>query len=435
MPSTAPCGRMKARPSSAHNSRPTWKDEGDIVFEQLDIAPLPTSLRGQSTSGLAPNVVAGRSGRASSGIIKKDALTRPQQLLELACKAVGAGRGGMALSSANGARAEHVSWGVSEPVAAEFWRSTCVGELIQFIRRQPTPTRLDDLGLEQPSLANPQGFPPIGPFLGVPLSCAGRTRGGLYLVRDPGQLPFTAQDVETVVAICGWLEQGNLWEETRLLAQLQVLNQVAQAVAGNPDLSRILSVALRELNRQLPLHVCAVWLPSPLTSNHWGTTAGVQGAPGRTDCQSGPHADRPGRSEGTDTSATETLPAEVIVANSSAGELGLEPGLRLALAQTPFTAPWQDGQAVYSDLGRPEECSDELSRNLAAGGATSSFVVPLRAADRVVGVLQSVCTRPIGSTREQLQLLHLVADLLGPAISNCQLFTRLRQAYEELSRT
>ena len=50
-------------------------------------------------------------------------------------------------------------------------------------------------------------------------------------------------------------------------------------------------------------------------------------------------------------------------------------------------------------------------------------------------MLQSVCTRPAGFTGEQLQLLYLVADLLGPAISNCQLFRRLSAAYEELRKT
>src|SRR5439155_24464343 len=46
--------------------------------------------------------------------------------------------------------------------------------------------------------------------------------------------------------------------------------------------------------------------------------------------------------------------------------------------------------------------------------------------------LHSVCTRASGVTNDQIQLLYLVADLLGPAISNCQLFRRLRAAYEEL---
>src|SRR6516164_6702923 len=51
--------------------------------------------------------------------------------------------------------------------------------------------------------------------------------------------------------------------ESSLLAQMQFLNQLAYAVAGSLDLSRILGVALRELKRNLPRIVCAVWLAEP----------------------------------------------------------------------------------------------------------------------------------------------------------------------------
>src|SRR5262249_49958922 len=78
---------------------------------------------------------------------------------------------------------------------------------------------------------------------------------------------------------------------------------------------------------------------------------------------------------------------------------------------------------------------DGLGRRLVQGGATACFATPLRAGDRTVGVLQSVCTRPAGFSNEQIQLLYLVADLLGPAISNCLLFGRLRAACEELRST
>ena len=81
----------------------------------------------------------------------------------------------------------------------------------------------------------------LGSFLGVPLSGQGRFRGALYLARAPGQPAFTAQDEETVFSICTWLEQGSLFEESRLLAQLELLNHVAQAAAGNPDLPRLLA--------------------------------------------------------------------------------------------------------------------------------------------------------------------------------------------------
>src|SRR5258707_13255017 len=52
-----------------------------------------------------------------------------------------------------------------------------------------------------------------------------------------------------------------------------------------------------------------------------------------------------------------------------------------------------------------------------------------------VGMVQWVCTRGGGFTNEQIQLLYLVADLVGPAISNCRLFRRLRTAYEQLRYT
>src|SRR5262249_57977515 len=100
--------------------------------------------------------------------------------------------------------------------------------------------------------------------------------------------------------------------------------------------------------------------------------------------------------------------------------LGLETALRLRIDETPFATCLSDRQAVYADLRRPLERNNRLAENLARGGATAFFAVPLRAGDRTVGVLQSVCTRPSGFTNEQIQLLYLVADLLGPAISNCR---------------
>ena len=335
----------------------------------------------------------------------------------------------MGLLSASGALTEHFTWGISEPAAAEFWRSPWVVELIQFVRRQPMPTRLDDLARGQPHLCNPPQAWPDRPAPRRAAQLRRPRRGGLYLCAIPASRRSALEDEETVLTICGWLEQGNLWEETRLLAQLQVLNQVAQAVAGNPDLSRILTVALRELDRQLPLHVCAVWLPSQLTAasgSRWPHSR-VAGSHRPRQPGGGPRPRPPMPSRPT-----------VMVVNSSAvaGELGLVPGLRLALGDTPFTVAWRDGQAIYADLGRPEECADGLSRSLAAGGATSSFVVPLRAADRVVGRSCRACVpgrsaRPANNS-SSCTWSRTCSDRRSPTASSS---ARLRKAYEELSRT
>jgi signal transduction histidine kinase/CheY-like chemotaxis protein len=122
-------------------------------------------------------------------------------------------------------------------------------------------------------------------------------------------------------------------------------------------------------------------------------------------------------------------------ASPACDALGLSPGLRLPLEETPFAPCLATGEALYTDLTTsPGKGRDpvSLSERLAARGANSCFTVPLRAGDRSVGALQSVCSRPTGFTAGQIQLLYLAADLIGPAVSNCQLFGQLRRAYEEL---
>jgi signal transduction histidine kinase/ActR/RegA family two-component response regulator len=76
-----------------------------------------------------------------------------------------------------------------------------------------------------------------------------------------------------------------------------------------------------------------------------------------------------------------------------------------------------------------------LEALLAPLGASSAFTVPLQAGEQIVGLLQSVCLRPRGFTTEQVQLLYRVADLLGPAVSNCRLIGQLLRTNEELRQT
>jgi signal transduction histidine kinase/CheY-like chemotaxis protein len=338
---------------------------------------------------------------------KKILLGRSHQLLELACKVAGAAVGGLGLVSAEGELAEHIAFGISEDAASEMRRSPQLTELLQFILRQPEPTCLDDLGAAQPRLGVWTGLPALGPFLGLPLQCPSRYRGALYLVRRPGQPAFGPADGETIEPIRAWLEQGSLFEEAHLLSQLRLLNRVAQTAASNLDLALILERSLRELDRHLPLDVSAVWLVDDQEPG-WLTLEAVNSIP-----------------------------------STRASAMGLVPGLRLAVDQTPFGGCLLDGQGLYTDLGAgPDSLAGRdvlggghsaLDSRLAAHGACCFFAAPLRAGDRTVGVLQSVCNRPAGFTGEQIQLLYLVADLLGPAISNCRLFGRLRSTYEELN--
>ncbi|HMF12708.1 MAG TPA: ATP-binding protein [Gemmataceae bacterium] len=344
---------------------------------------------------------------------------RLAHLLELAFRAVTASRAGIGLLTTEGELIEHLTMGAAPSVAETLEQSPAFLRLLQTAQRQPAPTRLERgvrLWQEDDSLAE------TGPLLAVPLNCAGRSRGVLYLLREPGDPEFTSAEEELLAPIGSWLDQANLSEEARLLNRLRLLNQVAHTAAGNFDLGSILAVTVRELDRLLPLHANAVWLvdeegPRPAPDDHGvSRTAGVEALP-----------------------SPPLLTTAACTASAQAVGMALTPGLRLPADRTVFGACLADGCAFYADLEsltrEAQGPTADQVRSLANGGAVSCFAVPLRAGERSVGVLQSVCTRPAGFTGEQLQLLYLVADLLGPAISNSQLFRRLSAAYEELRKT
>ena len=193
---------------------------------------------------------------------------------------VKADQGGVAYLSSAGELIENITSGLSDEEAGHSghptgsllrlaWSRTkhvlCDWTILWRLVRRLAPPR--SVGIP-PVQWQPRRFPctegrestaPVWRFLGMPLATYGPGRS-LYLLRFPGQPPFDARDVETMQMVGGLLEQGTQYEESRLLAQVNLLNRVALEAAGNPTLSRILKVALHELDRHLPFHVNSVWL-------------------------------------------------------------------------------------------------------------------------------------------------------------------------------
>jgi signal transduction histidine kinase/CheY-like chemotaxis protein len=352
----------------------------------------PTELAGRiPLSGLFPRVTAPE--KLSAG--------RSQQLLELACKVARAALGAIGVASAEGNLVEFISFGLSEEAAREVRRSAWLSDLVQAILRQSGALAGADLGLAFPRLSNPAGLPALGPFLAQPLNCPGRYRVAMYLARRSGQPEFTPAEKEAIEPIRTFLEQGSVYEEAHLLSQLRLMNRLARTASGHLELGQLLERSLRELDRYFPLHVSVVWLVDSSTARSL------------------------------------SLAAAGSIPTSRAAALGLRTGLQLPVDQTPFAQCLVGGEGLYLDLAQPEtgaanERLSPLDQNLAGKGVTCSFAAPLRAGDQAVGVLQSVCTQAAGFSGEQIQLLYLVADLLGPAISNCRLFDRLSTTCEEL---
>ena len=348
---------------------------------------------------------------------------RPHQFLALLCKALGTRLGGIAVFSSERDLIDHFTYGIPAQLTGELDRSGWTEALVQFVLNHSSSVRISKWEEACLSKAMPEDLPKFGPFMGIPLSCQGKCRGIIYLVRDPMSDPFTADDEATSAPIRDALEQGTLLEEARLLSQARILNNLAQAAAGNLEIAPILKVALRELDARLPFHISAVWLLAELEVKP------ASPKPNDTD----PAAE--GSEAGEKPQPKLRLAATSASVTDRAERLGLFPGMTLDLSQTPFHECLQTGEALYNDLARPEDCKGQLLETLALRGGRYSFAVPLRAGADSLGFLHCLSTRPAGFTNEQIQLLYLVADLIGPAVSNCQLHGRLRRAYEELSCT
>ncbi len=257
-------------------------------------------------------------------------LSRPEQLLDLARMAVRADFGGVALLSAQGELVEQFTTGLSEETA----RGAAPLAVAGFTG--PVRAATDGAGLFA-RLADQWASEAARAAGGwsVPRRVA-HLSGSLPGRRVPGPCsrrgPFNPADVETVQSIGRFLEQGSLFEEARLLARLRLLNQVAQTAAGSLELEPILRIALRELDRLLPMQVCAVWLVEHSHGNE--TPAQPQASVSRFPSA---FSDAPPLPVPVPQLQPEAgSPVALVLAETTAGPGALAPGVRLDLVSDPF---------------------------------------------------------------------------------------------------
>jgi signal transduction histidine kinase/ActR/RegA family two-component response regulator len=331
-------------------------------------------------------------------------LSRVERFLKLICALIGADWAGSARLSASGELLEHTIHRTSD-ASRDPHKS---GAILQFIlRRHGMRYRCDpnELVAEGQSASTPHES-----VAGLSFAAKGRSRGLIYLVRSPDRPAFVADEVKMLQTFRAWMEQESLVEESDLLTKLRVLNRVAQLGSNELPVSHRISQSLHELERYFPLHLHSVWLVD--SAGEQETTPAVAKAP----------------------SFLVLAEAEGNFAERSA-KLGLHPGWRIALDETPFEPCLHGESAFYVDLRQPRDADNLLCRQLSERGGSFLFAVPLRAGKRTVGMLQIVSTCAEGFTSDHVQTLYLVADLLGPGISNSQLVLRLRTACEHLRTT
>lgn len=128
------------------------------------------------------------------------------------------------------------------------------------------PLRLRDLTADPRSVGFPANHPPMRTFLGVPVVLRGVGFGNLYLSEKIGGEEFTESDEEVVTLLAAQaavaIENARLYEAaTRRSRQLESLNEIAAALAGEVELGRLLDLVARDLRELVGAGVVAVALP------------------------------------------------------------------------------------------------------------------------------------------------------------------------------
>ncbi len=126
--------------------------------------------------------------------------------------------------------------------------------------------RLKTLGDDRRSVGFPPHHPPMRAFLGVPIRSRGQAFGNLYLAeKESGS--FTAEDEELVEALASQagvaVENARLYEAaTSRSEQLEALNEVGAALAGELDLARLLELIARRLRTLTRARLVTIVLPA-----------------------------------------------------------------------------------------------------------------------------------------------------------------------------
>jgi GAF domain-containing protein/HAMP domain-containing protein len=120
-------------------------------------------------------------------------------------------------------------------------------------------------------------------------------------------------------------------------------------------------------------------------------------------------------------------------ANSEGGQRMLAQGYRLKVNQDSLVG----SVAAQGEprLTRPEEVEANHFDNPDLPYTRSELAIPLKAADKVIGVLDAQSMEPSAFTPEDIPLLNTIADQIAVAIENVRLYTETRKALAELEAT
>jgi signal transduction histidine kinase len=268
-----------------------------------------------------------------------------ERIVEAAARVTGARYAALGVIDPTGSGLERfVTYGMTPEIQTQIGDPPQGRGILGVLIDDARPLRLHKLSEDPRSVGFPPGHPPMDTFLGVPIVLRGVAYGNLYLTEKEGG-DFDDEDEELVSLLAAQaavaVENARLYESaTSWSQQLESLNEVGAALVSELELDPLLDLVATRLRQLIGARLVAIALPA-------GDALRIAAADG----------------EGTDDLVT----IDLLRHDSKTGRV-LERGR---------------SERVDSLLEDPE-VNQDVARRL---GATTGLYVPLRARDRLIGVL------------------------------------------------
>ncbi|HEY3527727.1 MAG TPA: GAF domain-containing protein [Nocardioides sp.] len=175
-----------------------------------------------------------------------------RRIVESAIELVGARYGALGVVGEDGALEEFVHVGMDERAVDAIGSLPQGKGLLGLVIERQQPIRLEDLTTHTGSVGFPEGHPPMGSFLGVPVRVRDDAYGNLYLTRSDVE-PFTVQDEEVLQALAATagvaIENARLFEEGRLRQEWLVASTdvTRRVLAGDEGALRLIARSVHAL--------------------------------------------------------------------------------------------------------------------------------------------------------------------------------------------
>jgi two-component system, NarL family, sensor histidine kinase DevS len=195
-------------------------------------------------------------GISLSSELSLDALL--QRIVDVAAHLTGARYAALGVVDPSGMQLERfLTTGLSPAERAAIGNEPVGRGVLGVLIHDARPLRLANVADDPRSVGFPADHPPMHTFLGVPVLLRGRAYGNLYLTEKAGGGTFTEEDEELTRLLAAQaavaVENARLHESsTRWLRQLESLNEIGNALAGQIELDPLLGIVaarLRELVR------------------------------------------------------------------------------------------------------------------------------------------------------------------------------------------